>query len=97
MSMPLPLAGPSSDHNKNSGSKRKLDDSDATSDPSSENASDAAGKSRTGKKVKQDSQDDDESSFIPSEYISEGTATENLVNYSTPTNLLPLLTFSTGP
>ena len=90
--LPIPLAGPSSN-------KRKLEDCDdfsATEDSSSDNASDAADKSRTGKKVKHESQDDDESEFIPSEHISEATATENLVNYSTPTTLFPLLTCSTG-
>jgi hypothetical protein len=77
----MPTTLPSSNDNKNSASKRKLEDCD-DEDPSSDNASDA----RTGKKVKQESQDDDESSFIP---LSEATTTENLVIYSTPTTLFP--------
>ncbi|KAI0255000.1 hypothetical protein BJV78DRAFT_810767 [Lactifluus subvellereus] len=78
-----PLAGTSSlkvplpDDNRSPGSKRKLGDSDF-SEASSDNASDAEERSRAGKKLKQECQDDEDSSLIPSGHISDDAAIVNL-------------------
>jgi hypothetical protein len=63
---PLPgtssLKLPMPDDNKKSGSKRKLEDSDLSPvlEASSDNVSDAEEKSRAGKKLKEERQDDEE-------------------------------------
>jgi len=81
-----PLKVPMPDHNKNSGSKRKLLDSDFSpaSEASSDDASDAEEKSRAGKKSKQEDQDDKTSSLIPSVHIPDAAVIESLVISSLP-------------
>lgn len=79
LTVPLP------DDNKSSGSKRKLEDSDFSLASevcsASEAMSDVGEKSRAGKKLKQECQDDDEnSSLIPSGHISDAAAIVSLVN-----------------